>query len=199
MSKYDGLHRVSIYDTWTNGQILHIVIASGASMLLSMVLLGYTMLPPVIGMLIFSLSLALGPVALVSSVPVILPLCLVGTGMGIIKSGTNIGATIFDIVVGRLQDADPHKGYDGVLIFFMCISAAAVVAGMVLAIIDRLFYSGILDANARQSKLLVGRDSRGELKVPRVEEKVLLNWVYGSIFVALAVSSWVLFFVFVLK
>jgi hypothetical protein len=175
------------------------VIASGATMLLSMVLLGYTTLPPVIGMFIFSLSLALGPVALVSSVPVILPLCLVGTGMGLIKSGTNIGATIFDIVVGRLQDADPHKGYDGVLIFFMIISFASVVAGIVLAIIDRVFYSGILDCNARESKLLIRRDSRGELKIPRVEEKVMLNWVYGSIFVALAVSSWILFFVFVLK
>ncbi|KAG2187362.1 hypothetical protein INT44_005048 [Umbelopsis vinacea] len=182
-----------------NGKRTWMMIASGASMLLSMVLLGYTMLPPVIGMLIFSLSLALGPVALVSSVPVILPLCLVGTGMGIIKSGTNIGATIFDIVVGRLQDSDPQKGYDSVLIFFMGISVAAVIAGIVLAIIDRVFYSGILDANARQSKLLVGRDSRGELKVPRVEEKVVLNWVYGSIFVALAVASWVLFFIFVLK
>lgn len=168
-------------------------------MLMSMMLLGYTRLPPVIGMLIFSLSLTLGPVALVSSVPVILPLCLVGTGMGIIKSGTNIGATIFDILVGRLQDADPHKGYDGVLIFFMSISAAAVVAGIVLAIIDRIFYSGILDCNSLQAKMLVRRNSRGELRIPRVEDKVVLNWVYGSIFVGSAIASWILFFFYVLK
>jgi len=182
-----------------NGKRTWMMIGSGISMLLSMVLLGYTTLPPVIGMLIFSLSLTLGPVALVSSVPVILPLCLVGTGMGIIKSGTNIGATIFDILVGRLQDADPLKGYDGVLIFFMIISAAAVVASIVLAIIDRIFYAGILDCNSRESKQLIRRNSRREITIPRVEDKMVLNWVYGSIFVASAISSWILFFFFVLK
>ncbi|KAJ2964790.1 hypothetical protein NQZ79_g329 [Umbelopsis isabellina] len=181
------------------GKRTWMMIASGLSMLLGMTLLGYTTQPPVIGMLLFSLSLTLGPVALVSSVPVILPLCLVGTGMGIIKSGTNIGATMFDILVGRLQDNDPHKGYDGVLVFFMCISAAAVAAGLVLAIIDRTFYSGILDLNARQSKLIIRRNSNGDLKIPRVEDKVLLNWVYGSIFVSSAVASWLLFFFYVLK
>ncbi|GAB5585613.1 hypothetical protein Unana1_00513 [Umbelopsis nana] len=124
---------------------------------------------------------------------------MMGTGMGIIKSGTNIGATIFDILVGRLQDADPLKGYDGVLIFFMIISAAAVVAGIILAIIDRIFYAGILDCNSRESKRLIRRNSRGEITIPRVEDKMVLNWVYGSIFVASAISSWILFFFFVLK
>lgn len=168
-------------------------------MLISLLLLEFTPLNPVVGMLMFSLSLALGPVGLVSSVPIILPLSMVGTGMGLIKSGTNIGASLFDIFSGLLQDADPNKGYTGVIIFFIVIAALATLAGIVLCILDHTIYDQLLDRSARralqsehENKQSNNNNNSGEMK------KIWANWIYGSIFFGLACTSWVLFTRFVL-
>ncbi|RUS15224.1 hypothetical protein BC937DRAFT_92727 [Endogone sp. FLAS-F59071] len=56
--------------------------------------------------------------ALISAVPLTLPLSLVGTALGVFKSGSNVGGTMADIVIGLLQDADPLREYDGVMQFY---------------------------------------------------------------------------------
>lgn len=164
-------------------------------MLLSLVLLGFTRFPPVLGMLLFSLSLSLGPVGLVSSVPIILPLSLVGTGMGLVKSSTNIGASIFDITTGLLQDADPHKGYSGVVLFFIAITCLAILAAITLCILDCTLYHGLLNRSAREAVL--DMENKVTDQPPKLE-KVPANWVYGGIYLLLACTCWVLFCVFVL-
>ncbi|KAI7893521.1 major facilitator superfamily domain-containing protein [Mucor mucedo] len=177
-----------------HGKRTWLMIGSGLSMLFSMILLEFTQVLPIFGMLLFSISLSLGPVALVSSVPLILPLSLVGTGMGLIKSGTNIGAALFDIATGLLQDADPHKGYDGVIVFFIMVSCVAIFSGVVLNILDYSIYNGILDAGGRKKirpceSKLNNRVSLNPLKA---------NYFYGSIYFLLACTSWIMFFRFIM-
>ena len=160
-------------------------------------------------MLIFSISLSLGPVGLVSSVPIILPLSLVGTGMGLIKSGTNIGASLFDITTGLIQDADPNKGYKGVIVFFIMIAALAIVAGIVLCILDYSIYDRLLDRSAREAiKAQEGGEDdieysklndhrRPNANSSRLKE-LKANWFYGGLYLVLAASSWILFAKFML-
>ncbi|KAJ1650858.1 hypothetical protein IWQ61_008443, partial [Dispira simplex] len=71
----------------------------------AILLLGFTKLAPILGMFIFSVSLSVGPIAAVSSVPLVLPMSTVGSGLGIYKSAQNIGNTIVDIIIGQLQDS----------------------------------------------------------------------------------------------
>ncbi|KAI8139481.1 major facilitator superfamily domain-containing protein [Fennellomyces sp. T-0311] len=178
------------------GKRTWMMLASGLTFLASLILLGYTYMNPVVAMLLFSVSLALGPVGLVSSVPVILPLSLVGTGMGLIKSGTNIGASLFDIATGLLQDADPHKGYDGVIDFFIGIGVLSILAGLVLCILDWTIYGSLLDRSAQEAKKLEAM--QGKVETSAVQQKLWANWIYGGIYLFLAALSWILFFKFVL-
>ncbi|KAG1467647.1 hypothetical protein G6F56_004293 [Rhizopus delemar] len=164
-------------------------------MLLAILILEFTPTPPLLGMLLFSASLSFGPVGLVSSVPVILPLSLVGTGMGLIKSGTNIGAAIFDISTGLLQDADPHKGYDGVMLFFIGIATLATIAAIVLYILDFTVYHAILDTSAREAHQ-TNENKLSTRTLPKYPLKA--NYVYGTVYALLACLSWVLFFRFVM-
>ncbi|KAI7901901.1 major facilitator superfamily domain-containing protein [Cokeromyces recurvatus] len=170
------------------------MIGSGLAMLCSMLLLEFTSMPPLLGMLLFSISLSLGPVGLVSSVPVILPLSLVGTGMGLVKSGTNIGAAIFDITTGLLQDADPHKGYDGVILFFITISSLAILAGFTLYILDFTVYKSILDRSAHEA-YRIDRNKLGTSSLVCLKA----NYFYGFIYLSLCCLSWLLFFKFILS
>lgn len=177
------------------GKRTWMMIGSGLSMLLAILILEFTPTPPLLGMLLFSASLSFGPVGLVSSVPVILPLSLVGTGMGLIKSGTNIGAAIFDISTGLLQDADPHKGYDGVMLFFIGIATLATIAAIVLYILDFTVYHAILDTSAREAHQ-TNENKLSTRTLPKYPLKA--NYVYGTVYALLACLSWVLFFRFVM-
>ncbi|KAI9314580.1 major facilitator superfamily domain-containing protein [Dichotomocladium elegans] len=179
------------------GRRTWMMLGSSITFLISIVLIGYTYLMPLLSMLFFSVSLALGPVGLVSSVPVILPLSLVGTGMGLIKSGTNIGASLFDIATGLLQDADPAKGYGGVVDFFIGIGVLAVLAGLTLCVIDRTLYRSLLDKNARES-LQYSQEEWVKTDGDKLNRKMWANWIYGGVFLALAALSWGLFIRFVL-
>ncbi|KAI7866995.1 major facilitator superfamily domain-containing protein [Spinellus fusiger] len=177
------------------GKRTWLMIASGMAFLISILLLNYTMVNPILGMLLFSMSLAFGPVSLVSSVPIILPFSLVGTGMGLIKSGTNIGASLFDIVTGQLQDADPNKGYGGVAVFFLVLSVLSILCGCVLFLLDRTMYKSVLDASATSSRFKEGYNALSE--PAQLTTKLNANWFYGGVYVALAALSWILFFRFV--
>ncbi|ORY96589.1 major facilitator superfamily domain-containing protein [Syncephalastrum racemosum] len=175
------------------GKRTWMMIGSGATFLGAFLLLQYTDITPIVGMLVFSMSLALGPVGLVSSVPIILPLSLVGTGMGVIKAGTNIGASLFDIMTGMLQDHQADHGYDNVNKFFTVIGMLALFAGVVLYILDHR-QGGTLDQSAREAKIAAWSASMTSktLKFNKA------NWFYGSVLFSLACISWFLFVRFVI-
>ncbi|KAG1646590.1 hypothetical protein G6F44_000674 [Rhizopus delemar] len=156
------------------GKRTWMMIASGLAFLFALILLQYTPLHPILGMISFSISLALGPVALVSSVPIILPLSLVGTGMGLVKSGTNIGASLFDIFTGLLQDLEKNKGYDHVISFFILTVVAAIVSGVTLAVLNHTIYHNLLDAPAS------GKIDSNKQEEDMMNEKLKANYVGPS-------------------
>ncbi|KAF9930326.1 hypothetical protein BGZ67_005878 [Mortierella alpina] len=64
-------------------------------------------IPPTIPMLLFALSLSLGTLSIVTSMPVLTK--HVPTGLGLHRSIDNIGATLFGTIAGMLQDANPTE------------------------------------------------------------------------------------------
>ncbi|CDS07839.1 hypothetical protein LRAMOSA01788 [Lichtheimia ramosa] len=176
------------------GKRTWMITGSGVTFLVSLLLLNYTYIAPVVGMLFFSISLALGPVGLVSSVPIILPMSLVGTGMGLVKSSTNIGASLFDIATGLLQDMDDHQGYDGVMNFFIGVGVLSIIAGVTLWFLDMSIYDSLLDQSARDNR----QQEQQKVETSAVQEKLWANWIYGGVYLFLAGLSWILFIKFVL-
>src|SRR6478735_2641920 len=104
-----------------------------------MILLSYTWVTPAIGMIVFSLALALGPVSLLSSTSLLLPHELSGTGMGLHKCANNIGTTIVSVLVGYVQEITYHDGnphddisdlqseYDGVMILYVSMAGLSTL------------------------------------------------------------------------
>ncbi|CAG8797255.1 21008_t:CDS:2 [Gigaspora margarita] len=129
-----------------------ITLISSASFLTgSIYLLGFTLLNPAIGMLLFSISLSLGPVAMLSSIPIILPLDYVGTGLGIVKSCSNIGSTLYDIIIGILQDLDGGN-YNLVMILYLFTSIVAILVAIWLFMVASTWYDGIIDMKEDKRK-----------------------------------------------
>jgi MFS family permease len=92
------------------GRRATIAILASLTFILSMwIFLEHTNIEPAIGMIIFSISLTFGPVAMFSSVPLTLAKAFVGTGIGIYKSSLYTGTSLFDIFVGILQDYGRHQ------------------------------------------------------------------------------------------
>ncbi|CAG8562036.1 5910_t:CDS:2 [Gigaspora rosea] len=127
------------------------LIISAAFLTGSIYLLGFTLLTPVIGMLLFSISLSLGPVTMLSSIAIILPLDYVGTGLGILKSCSNIGSTLFDIIIGILQDLDGGN-YNLVMQLYFITSIIAVLVAIWLFMVARTWYDGIIDMKEDKRK-----------------------------------------------
>ncbi|CAG8456318.1 14922_t:CDS:2 [Funneliformis mosseae] len=159
------------------------LVVSAVFLVISMCLLGFTLaFTPIIGMVFFSLSLSLGPVASLSSIPILLPLDYVGTAIGIVKSSSNIGSTIYDIVVGLLQDLDKGK-YDMVMIFYLISSIIAVIVTIGLFFVSKNWCDGVMDM--KESK----RNSYYEEKPVRLEKKRgVMNYLFvgGIIYILLA-------------
>jgi len=104
-----------------------VILKSAVLFLVSIVMLMYTAVDPVVSAVIFSISLATGPVAMMSAIPLLLPLSSLGTGTGAYKSCGNIGSTLLDIVAGGIQD---WAGYDMVLIVMAVVAALAVISSL---------------------------------------------------------------------
>ncbi|KAF9541745.1 hypothetical protein EC957_002703 [Mortierella hygrophila] len=68
-------------------------------------------IPPTVPMLLFALSLSLGTLSIVTSMPVLTK--HVPTGLGLHRSIDNIGATLFGTVSGMMQDFSGVIGPDG--------------------------------------------------------------------------------------
>lgn len=112
--------------------------------------------------------------------------------MGLIKSGTNVDASLFDMAAGFLQDMDPEQGYGRVVAFFVAAGCLAVLAGLSIHVMDVRVYGSILNQNAVQANQRQ-QDSIDAMVATKKYAPVHANWIYGSIFVALACTSWILF------
>jgi len=180
------------------GQRCFAIILSTGTLTLSMLLLGFTYIYPVVGMAIFSISLTLGPVAITSAVPLILPLDCVGSALGIFKSATNIGTTILDISVGFLQDLSGGK-YDDVMVCFLVLSAFSMAASGVLLLVERKVYNGVLDMSDTKRSEFMGEKARNaEAENSTAGRVSMWNWAYVGTLVILLITSWVLFILFVM-
>ncbi|RIB14947.1 major facilitator superfamily domain-containing protein [Gigaspora rosea] len=186
------------------------LIISAAFLTGSIYLLGFTLLTPVIGMLLFSISLSLGPVTMLSSIAIILPLDYVGTGLGILKSCSNIGSTLFDIIIGILQDLDGGN-YNLVMQLYFITSIIAVLVAIWLFMVARTWYDGIIDMKEDKrkeyyEKIRTKNDEQGQERRSYDGQDVNTrfihpskrNWVYVTTFVIVLILSWVLFFIFVI-
>ncbi|KAJ1905200.1 hypothetical protein IWQ60_012329 [Tieghemiomyces parasiticus] len=146
------------------------IVISSLAFLTSMGVLGFTHFSPVLGMFIFSVSLSVGPICSISSIPLVLPLSTVGSGLGLYKSAQNIGNTIVDIIVGQLQDSHPlttvpslsvaattttiwrarllnEHSYDRVMGFYLFWGSLAVIVAVALYLVDRQGWDRLLQLN----------------------------------------------------
>jgi sugar phosphate permease len=156
-----------------------------------MYLIGFVELSPIIiitGMICFSISLSLGPVGLLSSIPILLPLDYVGTALGIVKSSLNIGSTIYDILVGLLQDLDNGK-YGMVMRFYLGSSVCAILVSVLLYIVSKNWHDGILDMKDDERKRI-----HDIVKTEECNQPTKRNYFYIITFIVLLIVSWILFF-----
>ncbi|KAJ1674624.1 hypothetical protein EV182_002896 [Spiromyces aspiralis] len=184
------------------------MVFSGFTFTLAIVLVGFTQINPIVGMVIFSLSLAIGPVSLITSIPLILPLSSLGTGLGLYKSASNIGDTIIDIVVGKLQDIGPKAtiiedgkhSYHYVMIFYVFWGLISMLVGCLVYFVDRTAWMGLLTCKGSDQKQvlrIIGRRRQDpSILIGLTTWKSHVRWWNWVPLVALAVSlivSWILF------
>lgn len=156
--------------------IVLIVFAATIVLVVSMVLLAYTWVVPAVGMVLISLSLALGPVSILTSTSMLLPHELSGTGMALHKCANNIGTTIVSVIVGYVQDLTYHDGnsadnerdlqseYDGVLVCYLVLAGCATLVVVIFWLMDRKILDGWLQADKfeRDRRLKVAKHEQEE-------------------------------------
>ncbi|CDH61573.1 major facilitator superfamily transporter [Lichtheimia corymbifera JMRC:FSU:9682] len=145
-------------------------------LVVSMVLLAYTWVVPAVGMILISLSLALGPVSILTSTSMLLPHELSGTGMALHKCANNIGTTIVSVIVGYVQDLTYHDGnsadnardlqneYDGVLVCYLVMAGCATLVVGIFWLMDRKILDGWLQADKfeRERRLQAAKHEQEE-------------------------------------
>ncbi|KAI9297440.1 MFS general substrate transporter [Neoconidiobolus thromboides FSU 785] len=187
------------------GGRLTIAISSGMTYCISIYLLGFTFVNPIIGMLLFSYSLSVGPVSFLSGVSVLISDLGIGTALGLYKSSMNIAASFQDILVGNLQLTDQKQNhvilnelisnysqngnihaYDKVMLFMLITGIIGLVFTLVLFIFDKIQYHSKLNVNSKKLK---------EIEQLYVENRSYssLNKVSIIIYSISLVSCWLLF------
>ncbi|KAI0244450.1 hypothetical protein L0F63_002120 [Massospora cicadina] len=173
-----------------------VVIISSVLCIASMALLGYSMMTPVFGLTLFSISLTIGPVALTSSVPLLLPPELVGTGIGAHKVGLSVGVALLHLVVGHVQDATPNHTYDNVIPLFLAVSSAALCMSFFYTIYSQRFLFGLFDAPISQRQEILEKASSEiptNLTIEELNSGSFKNRVLVGLMVSLIVICWVTF------
>ncbi|KAF7727035.1 hypothetical protein EC973_008082 [Apophysomyces ossiformis] len=185
------------------GRRILILLISAVFLLLSLGLLGWTYVDAVVGMVFYSISLAFGPIAMITSIGMILPSDYIGTGLGIYKSSNNIGTTILDIISGIIQDNTKGQSYTGVLLLYIILSGIGFVLIVGLLISQRVFLKNLLEVSRKErtermkeindKELFLtkqGLDSYSNTKVK------IFNIIWLVLFGCCLLVAWVLFFVF---
>jgi hypothetical protein len=107
-----------------------------------LILLKYAALyiSPLIGMFCISLSLSLGSIALVSSIPVLVSHGSFGSALGIQKCASNVGTALMHQVSGSLQDF--HQNYDLVMTFLIVSVTLALLLSISMTVLDSCSFQG---------------------------------------------------------
>ncbi|KAK9694943.1 hypothetical protein K7432_013226, partial [Basidiobolus ranarum] len=182
------------------GHRLFILLTSGVFLAICFGLLAYTHVNPIGPMVLFSISLALGPVAMISSIQLLVDVNMVGTALGIYKASNNIGSVILDITTGIIQDNTHKQSYDGVMLLLFILTFLPIVAAAVLYYVDSAKYNGLLDANLKKRKPMIEDKIRREqlaLENPNYEPTVnRMNYFYAAMLGAAMLVAWGMFFGF---
>ncbi|KAI8330074.1 major facilitator superfamily domain-containing protein [Chlamydoabsidia padenii] len=176
---------------------------SAVFLMLSSGLLGWTYVDASVGMVMYSFSLAFGPIAMITSIGMLLPSDYIGTGLGIYKSSNNIGTSILDIVVGVVQDKTKNQAYTGVMLLFMILAAVGFVLIVGLYGVQYWSYQGLLECRRKERLERMKEINDNELVLTKQgldaysnTPVVRFNYIYVSVFLASLVVAWVLFFVY---
>ncbi|KAG2177379.1 hypothetical protein INT44_007890 [Umbelopsis vinacea] len=187
------------------GRRLIILLISAIFMILSAALLGWTYVNAVVGMVFYSISLAFGPISMITAIGMILPSDYIGTGLGMYKSSNNIGTSILDIVVGVVQDNTENQAYTGVMALFIALSVVGFILISVLWLTQRVYLSNLLEVGRKKRTEQMEEINNAQLELtrqgldPYVNTKsTILNYVYIGTFIAALITAWVLFFVYAL-
>ncbi|KAI8636910.1 major facilitator superfamily domain-containing protein [Parasitella parasitica] len=185
------------------GLRISILLISAIFLILSTCLLAWSYVDATIGMVFYSISLAFGPIGMITSIGMILPSDYIGTGLGMYKSSNNIGTTILDIIVGVVQDHTANQAYTGVMILFLILSCIGLllIAGLWLS---QYFFLGNLLEMSRAKRTLAMRernDKEIELNRQGLDSyantpRKRLNYIYLGTFIICLIVAWVLFFVY---
>ncbi|KAJ9057727.1 hypothetical protein DSO57_1019944 [Entomophthora muscae] len=123
-----------------------LVILSSLTFMLTMLLIGFTHASPVTSMIIFSFSLSLGVIPSISSIPLLLPSGIVGTGFGLYKTTISVSSVLQDIIAGALQDdkRGAQHSYDFTIGFLLLISGCSFVISLGFFLIDKCLWNGFI-------------------------------------------------------
>ncbi|KAG2171551.1 hypothetical protein INT43_008277 [Umbelopsis isabellina] len=188
------------------GKRIIILLVSAVFLILSCALLGWTYVNAVVGMVFYSISLAFGPISMITSIGMILPSDYIGTGLGLYKSSNNVGTSILDIVVGVVQDNTAGQAYTGVMILFIVLSCIGFLLIALLWLSQRMYLGNLLEAGHQKRVQKMQEINDQQLLLTKQGEDPyvnvtsgILNYVYIGAFIVCLLVAWVLFFVFAIS
>lgn len=180
-----------------------ILLVSAVFLILSSGLLGWTYVDPVVGMVFYSISLAFGPIAMITSIGMILPSDYIGTGLGIYKSSNNVGTSILDVAIGVVQDKTAGQSYTNVMLVFIILAAIGFVLISGLIAHQYFAWGNLLEMGRAKRVVRMQEINDKELEYtskgldPYTDTpKKKYNYPLVGIFIAALITAWVLFFVY---
>jgi MFS family permease len=180
-----------------------ILLISAIFLMVSSGLLGWTYAEPTVGMIFYSISLAFGPISMITSIGMLLPSEYIGTGLGIYKSSNNIGTAILDVTVGVVQDKTANQSYANVMLVFIVLAGIGFVLICALWGNQFYFYGNLLEVRRSKREARMEEINGKELEFtskgldPYTETPVKRSsFVAVTVFIAALISAWVLFFTY---
>lgn len=185
------------------GLRISILLISAIFLILSTCLLAWSYVNATVGMVFYSISLAFGPIGMITSIGMILPSDYIGTGLGLYKSSNNIGTTILDIIVGVVQDHTANQAYNGVMILFLVLSCIGLFLIVGLWLSQYFFLGNLLEMGRTKRILTMKERNDKEIELNRQgldsyddTPRKKLNYIYVATFIICLLVAWVLFFVY---
>ncbi|KAJ9076750.1 hypothetical protein DSO57_1023281 [Entomophthora muscae] len=180
-----------------------IVVCSALLTVISLTILSFNISFLFLGLVLFSVAHTLGPVALTSSIPLILPKELVGTGIGANKVGISLGITLLHLLAGLIQTKAPGTDWSNVILLLLLVSLFGVFMAGLYCIYSSKYMFGILDVPSKLRRdvvwenfdsLISGRPL-SSLSPPLIYQKLM-----ACAFILLVAVSWIVYFlVFILN
>lgn len=180
-----------------------ILLISAIFLILSSGLLGWTHVDAVAGMVFYSISLAFGPIAMITSIGMILPSDYIGTGLGIYKSSNNIGTAILDVSIGVVQDKTAGQSYENVMLVFIILAGIGFVAIGLLWWNQYAFWGNLLEMSRTKRVIRMQEINDKELEFTSKNKDPYTgtpirkgNYPIVGFYVVCLLVAWVLFFVY---